>query len=296
MIKKNKFAAPAALLLCFGAVCCCGGSPVEPETSDAKKVISSFEIYRNGELAYDYYEIDLFPDGYAVSVNGGSFRSMDERYIDELLQVIEEYDLYQWDGFDRSRENVLDGEGFRLEVVFTDGTSIQAIGDNAFPENYHLAVSDIQDILDGIEMPADDVRIVGTDVRFEDITDFYYTYDASFYPPQYQRYRFYVEEGKPMFYHETREGGGWPQTEEDITASGQLQLSEEEWNTFCRCIEGGTVHRREESLEDGDAGPWLYLYWSDDQGEYQEFNFASWEKMGDFEALCEALRGSTEQE
>ena len=33
---------------------------------------------------------------------------------------------------------------------------------------------------------------------------------------------FYVEEGKHFFYHETREGGGWPQTEEDITASGTI--------------------------------------------------------------------------
>ena len=72
---------------------------------------------------------------------------------------------------------------------------------------------------------------VGSDIPFEDITDFYYTYDASTAPPHYQRYRLYVEDGKHYFYHETREGGGWPQTEEEITCSGTVELTEEQ----CRC-------------------------------------------------------------
>ncbi|MBR6498719.1 MAG: hypothetical protein IKT23_03425, partial [Clostridia bacterium] len=66
---------------------------------------------------------------------------------------------------------------------------------------------------------AADGLLVGTDVAKADITDFYYTVDASTYPPHYQRYRFYVEDGKKWFFHESRQGGGWPQTEEDTVAS-----------------------------------------------------------------------------
>ena len=51
---------------------------------------------------------------------------------------------------------------------------------------------------------------VGAEIGAGDITDFYYTVDASTYPPHYQRWRFYTEDGKRFFYHETREGGGWP--------------------------------------------------------------------------------------
>lgn len=43
---------------------------------------------------------------------------------------------------------------------------------------------------------ASDSMIVGNSIPFEGITDFYYTYDASTAPPHYQRYRFYVEDGK----------------------------------------------------------------------------------------------------
>ena len=79
--------------------------------------------------------------------------------------------------------------------------------------------------------PSDDIN-VGTDILYEDITDFYYTYDASTAPPHYQRYRFYVEDGQHYFYHETREGGGWPQTEADITRSGTVELTDSQWAAF----------------------------------------------------------------
>ena len=257
--------------------------------------ISRFEFYRNGEMFYDSYEIVTLMDGYSVSVNGEEFRSVDDEIVDALYEVVEKYDLYRWDGFNKSRSGVLDGEGFRLEISFTDGTSIQANGDNAFPEDYFSAMGEMQEILDGIRETSGTrsesrAWVVGTDIPFEDIRDFYYTYDASTGPPHYQRYRFYLEDGKKIFYHETREGGGWPQTGEDITASGNMELSDEEWSEFCACIENGTVRGREEVLDDGDAGPWMYLYWNGDLGEYQEYTFASYGQQLTFEAFCEALR------
>ena len=120
-------------------------------TLSQERQISRFELYRNGEIAYDSYQIITFMDNWCVSVNGDEYQRIDDKYAEELFQVIEKYDLYQWDGFDEVRSGVLDGEGFRLEISFTDGTSIRANGDNAFPENYFQAVSEMQDILDSIE-------------------------------------------------------------------------------------------------------------------------------------------------
>ena len=131
---------------------------------------------------------------------------------------------------------------------------------------------------------------VGADITEDSIRECYYTYSTSTNPPFYQRYRFYTEDGKYYFYHETREGGGWPQTEEDITASGTVELSHEEWDDFFGLLEGGTVTKRTESLEDGNAGPWLYLYWDGDKSEYQEFTFASYDKEDTFEEFCLALK------
>ena len=138
--------------------------------------------------------------------------------------------------------------------------------------------------------PAVSRYAVGTDIFINDVTDFYYTVDASTAPPHYQRYRFYMEDGAPYFYHETREGCGWPQTEEDITASGTVALAPEDWEAFFSCLTGGTVKAREESLDDGDSGPWMYLYWTGDPGDCQEYAFASYGDRLAFEDFCAALR------
>ncbi len=130
---------------------------------------------------------------------------------------------------------------------------------------------------------------VGTEIGPEDITDFYYTVDASVYPPFYQRYRFWQEDGKKWFFHETRQGEEWPLTEEHTVFSGTLEVSPETWSAFFSCLEGGTVRERSEEVLDGDSGPWTYLYWKGDEGKYQEFSFPSYGGRLAFEKLCSDL-------
>ena len=133
--------------------------------------------------------------------------------------------------------------------------------------------------------------VVGKDVAKEDVLQFYFTYDSSTYPPEFQRYRFYTEGGKLLFYHEKREGDHWPLSESDATVTGTKELSETEWDEMFSLLCGGTVRAREEHLESGGRGPWLFLYWKNDRGKIQEFTFASYEKQREFEAFCVALKG-----
>ena len=132
-------------------------------------------------------------------------------------------------------------------------------------------------------------RIVGGDIATEDITEFVYTQGSSTASSSYQRYRFYIEAGKYLFYHEKREGKHWPLTEEDVTLSGSRELTEEEWTEFIRYLQGGRVKKRVEHTEAGGAGPWMYLYWDGDGSKYQEFSFASYEVQRSFQKFCEAL-------
>lgn len=118
----------------------------------AERAISTFFLCRNGEIHYDSCRITREQDGYHVSVNDGEEQNIDRETVDTLLQIIDEYDVAQWDGFSESVDYVLDGEGFWLEIRLTDGTSIRARGDNAFPENYFPAMSLMQDTLDNAVM------------------------------------------------------------------------------------------------------------------------------------------------
>ena len=133
--------------------------------------------------------------------------------------------------------------------------------------------------------------IMGTDIGAAEINDFYYTYSTSTNPPFFQRYRFYQKDGAYYFYHETREGGGWPQTEEDITVSGTAEITEEDWSVFFSLLIGGSVHAPAEDDETGSAGPWMYVYRENGQ---EEFEFPSYEARDAFEAYCEALKDSAQ--
>ena len=64
-----------------------------------------------------------------------------------LMDVIDRYDVASWDGFAESRDYVLDGEGFWLEITLTDGTRVLARGDNAFPEHYFDAMGEMWETL-----------------------------------------------------------------------------------------------------------------------------------------------------
>ena len=144
----------------------------------------------------------------------------------------------------------------------------------------------------GCSQPKNSVCVMGVDIKPEDVTEFYYTVSTSTFPPHYQRYRFYKEDGAYKFFHETREGDHFPLTEADATKTGTVTLSGDQWSDFLVLLVGGRVIARQEHLEDGDPGPWLYLYWTGDKGDIQEFSFVSYETRLAFESLCESLRGS----
>ncbi|MCR4643690.1 MAG: hypothetical protein K5697_16895 [Lachnospiraceae bacterium] len=138
--------------------------------------------------------------------------------------------------------------------------------------------------------------VVGKDIVSEDITDFYFTRENINYDAFFQRYRFYVEDGKHMFFHETRERKNdyGPATESDRTALGTRELSDDEWKKFYGFVCDGTVTARKDSAESGDSGPWTFLYWKEDKGKYQLFDFSSYKEQDAFEEYCISLAQTTD--
>ena len=138
-------------------------------------------------------------------------------------------------------------------------------------------------------------KVVGKTITEDKFREFYYTYSTTVNPPEFQRYRFFKEDGKAFFYHEKREGNNTFLTEEDITVSGTKELSNEEWTTFWDLIDGGSVVNRKENVNSGNSGPWLFLYWDGDKDKCQEFAFKEYEDVDEFEAFCERLVNSMQE-
>ena len=137
-----------------------------------------------------------------------------------------------------------------------------------------------------------DAGINGLSISQGDITDFTYTYDWSGYNALYQRYRFYTEDGAYWFCHETRKienDYGWA-SEADITASGTIALTIYDWTDFLDYLADGSAAEPEESVVDGDSGPWMFLSCrSGEITERKEFHFASADRRLAFEAYCQSL-------
>ena len=132
--------------------------------------------------------------------------------------------------------------------------------------------------------------VVGKDIKKEEILQFYFTESSTTNPPYFQRYRIYKEDGNYYYYHEKREGNVVFLTEEHITLSGTLKLTDKQWDTIYSYLEGGTVIPRQEHTESGDSGPFLYLYWDKDKDDIQEFSFETYEKQNEFEKYCIELK------
>ncbi|MCR4684399.1 MAG: hypothetical protein K5649_02940 [Lachnospiraceae bacterium] len=146
-------------------------------------------------------------------------------------------------------------------------------------------------------VPGNDM-IVGKDIQTEEITEFYYTEENINYDAFYQRYKFYVEDGKHMFFHETRERKDdyGPCTEEDTTLIGTIELTDDQWGEFADLVTGGTVKAREDSADAGGSGPWLFLYWTNDEGTLQQFSFDSYGTEVKFEEFCLSLTAENRTE
>ncbi len=130
------------------------------------------------------------------------------------------------------------------------------------------------------------IIIVGADVLLQDINEVYYTVSSTNNPPEYNRIHIYKEEDIYILNHEVREGEHYPLTEEDITISDKIKLTEEQFNQIYEYLEGGTVTLRAARYDGGDKGPFIYLYWNKDKNKYQQFSFKDYEQQLGFYKYC----------
>ena len=117
--------------------------------------IEAFSCSYSGESvdAIRSYAIRRTERGYLADMDlfAGQMRvilSMTQDEVDDFAAILG--DLSAWDGFHGSLSGVLDGERFDLHIAYADGTSVDAGGDNAFPEGYFETKSAIDAFFDGL--------------------------------------------------------------------------------------------------------------------------------------------------
>lgn len=90
----------------------------------------SYSVIEEDGKHFFVYESMLYPD------YGEITREVDEEFLEKLTQLYLDCHLASWDGFNKTNEFVMDGDGFSLDITFQDGQSLQARGSNCTPDGY----------------------------------------------------------------------------------------------------------------------------------------------------------------
>ena len=99
----------------------------------------SFGSYFDG---YCDYNLNLINNvvKYTAYCNGNDKsnieKEVDKSYLDEIEKIIKDNNIADWNEFNKSDDDILDGYGFSLEIGYSDGKNIIASGYMKYPDNY----------------------------------------------------------------------------------------------------------------------------------------------------------------
>jgi len=97
------------------------------------------------------YKIDYIDNKFIASYKKNGIpeedrlkKEISSEKIKELENLLNNYKVYKWDGFNKSDKNVLDGDDFSLSITTLDKRHIRASGYESYPDNYGEVNKEIQ--------------------------------------------------------------------------------------------------------------------------------------------------------
>jgi hypothetical protein len=127
--------------------------PVTPTASKISKIEHFYFTYSNGYAmnAYTKYQIDKKDGKYIATIKQHGEPEDDAKEIEissnkmqELESILNKYKVNEWNGFNKTDKNVLDGDSFSFSLRTEEGNSISASGYMKWPENYKSVVGELE--------------------------------------------------------------------------------------------------------------------------------------------------------
>ena len=129
--------------------------PVTPK-GEIKDIKSLHYSYSVGYAMYANYiyeikcddkcTIKIKPNGY--SEEESKEYEISEDKLKEIINVLNKYEVSNWDGYSKSDPNVLDGDSFSFSLYEKDGTNISASGYMMWPDHYRDVKTELKEIFD----------------------------------------------------------------------------------------------------------------------------------------------------
>ena len=123
--------------------------------TDAK--VSYFCFYTSGSSTYDFNSYKVLQDEETgemmllceLHYNESYSIPADEAFLSQIEALVAEHDLWTWNGFKKTNSLIQDGDSFSLYVTFADGNSIEASGNNSYPQGYGGVYEAIEELFCG---------------------------------------------------------------------------------------------------------------------------------------------------
>lgn len=156
-----KKAVSVILILAFCSLCAFGFAGCG-DKKQLKGEITEFIFKTNGRNAPLPAEYGLIYSPSDSSVTISVLRYQGEEELDvsfqvddpsvrgNLMELINEYSLTDWDAFDGNDPSIAYGGGFSLTVKTSEGGRIAASGNNLWPDNFSAAAKAIDDFFVGL--------------------------------------------------------------------------------------------------------------------------------------------------
>lgn len=86
----------------------------------------------------------------AIGGNGADLnvsREINDQELSGLAQIVDDYGVDKWNGFNQSDNDIMDGYSFELEITYANGKEIKAEGYNKYPDGYDAAHEKLKEYL-----------------------------------------------------------------------------------------------------------------------------------------------------
>lgn len=141
-----------------------------PFGSDSKKDKNKDEKKEKyiGDITYFSYSYGSFFGGYydyelksedgkvyfiAKGLNGVDLDvqcEIDSSVMKQLQEIVDKYELSKWDGFNKSDDNIMDGDSFSLTITYENGEEIKVSGYMKYPKRYDEVRSELRGIIENL--------------------------------------------------------------------------------------------------------------------------------------------------
>jgi len=117
-------------------------------TAAAQNPVARVEYLRGGSRSSVIVSAWREADACRLLYNDVEYTA-DAAVLDDAGCLLAMYGVQAWNGFSGSDPRVLDGESFRLEITFADGSVIAANGSNRFPPDYRAVMDALGELFSG---------------------------------------------------------------------------------------------------------------------------------------------------